>query len=163
MRSSRPSDSDPRAKRLSQRDPRLSSTTWRELDRYADAVTAFGSACDERTGLGRIDQCYGELVFRAGGVIRALVEDGARGRPSSPPPATVPPGGWATDAVTAEIEAYVAGKQVVGEAPERDVHVADLALREARALPTREETREVTREPTREDETAERVTGRRAV
>jgi hypothetical protein len=95
-------------------------------------VSAFGSACDERSGLGRIDECYADLVFHAGAVIRALLDDqGRAGRAASR---------WTSATLAALLEAHASGPQTIGDAPERDVQLADVALREARALPVREGT-----------------------
>lgn len=62
------SPSSHRAKSLP---PRSSSDVERALEKYAAASAAFEAACQERCGLGRIDQAYSDLVSSAANLVVA--------------------------------------------------------------------------------------------
>lgn len=100
--SAKPSASEPpRAKSLSPRDPAV-----RALEKYASAVAAYEGACEDRSGLGRIDESYAALANAAAAVVVA-----ARG-------AT-----WLSPELRAMTVAHA-------DQPEDDVRLADLALHE---------------------------------
>lgn len=97
--------SSPRAKSLLPRDPVV-----RALDKFAAAAIAFEAACEERSGLGLIDDCYATLANAAATAVVA-----ARG-------AT-----WLSPELRASLVAQA-------DRPEDDVRLAEAALRELTAL-----------------------------
>lgn len=70
-RKSKPSEvpSSQRAKSLP---PRSADDRVRALEKYAAASAAFDAVCQERCGLGQIDECYAALLSTAANVVVAL-------------------------------------------------------------------------------------------
>ena len=95
----------PRAKSLLPRDPVV-----RAIDKFAAASVAFEAACEERSGLGRIDECYATLANAAAAVV--VMARGAT---------------WLSPDLRAALVAHA-------DRPEDDVRLAEAALRELTAL-----------------------------
>ena len=113
----------PRAKVLTPRDPRVSPTTMRALERYDAAVAAFDGVCADRFGLGRIDERYADLARAASALIRALLEDRAARRPR-----------WTSAELDTLLDDYARARRVPGDRPEDDLRASEIALRELRSL-----------------------------
>jgi len=105
-RASSPAESRPRAKSI--------APEGRALDRYADASTAFDAICDDCGGLGGIDAKYADLAAAAAKLIESLLL-----KPAAP----------AAGPLKDLLEDYARGTRRVGDLPEDDIRVAELALR----------------------------------
>ncbi len=118
-----PSSGEPRAKPLTARDLRgPSRATLRALDRFAEASSAFDAACDDRSGLGLIDERYADLGARAAAVVRCLLDErDARARGWAD--------GWADERVTRALARHARDGRAPGDEPEADLELARLALR----------------------------------
>jgi hypothetical protein len=106
-----PVSSTPRAKSIAPAD--------RALDQYAEAAQAFDALCEERGGLGGIDTKYANLAEAAAKAIKSLLT-----QPRAP--AT----GFPSEALKQLLEDYARERRRVGDSPEDDIRVAEIALRE---------------------------------
>jgi hypothetical protein len=90
-------------------------STQRLVERFAEASTAFEGALCDRHGLGRLDECYGELCACAAGLLQALLDDpnGSRALPAE---------------LRHGLAAYSRGERTIGERPEDDVAFVEHVL-----------------------------------
>jgi hypothetical protein len=109
---SRPSES-PRANAL--RELGVSNAVVRAAEKFDEASSAFDAACEERHGVGDLDERYGDLVHHAGEVLVAVVDDRLRAALG--------------EDVVAAIAPYERGDRRVGDAPEEDVRTAERVCR----------------------------------
>ncbi len=106
-----PVSSTPRAKSIAPAD--------RALDQYAEASLTFDALCDERGGLGGIDAKYADLADAAAKAIKSLLTQ-PRARAN----------GFPSEALQQLLDDYARDRRRVGDAPEDDIRVAEIALRE---------------------------------
>lgn len=118
-RALRPVDTTKASPRAKSIPPRLVPASEQALERFADAVSAFEAALADRRGVGRIDECYGELCVRAAALIHALAFD--------PGATRVLP-----QDVALALSAYSRGERVAADRPEEDVSLAERIVRDAR-------------------------------
>jgi hypothetical protein len=70
-RKSKPSVA-PASERAKSLPPKSADDPARALDKYAAAAAAFDAVCEEKCGLGKIDECYAALLSTAANVVVAL-------------------------------------------------------------------------------------------
>ena len=63
---------EPASERAKSLPPRVADDRARALEKYAAAAAAFDAVCEERCGLGKIDECYATLLATAANVVVAL-------------------------------------------------------------------------------------------